>query len=430
MNVNHVYRIGPQGWQFIQGNEWVDAPPWPRLSHPALVVLDTDDVPSDVWRFEGKPEFASALIEKRVRTEGLVEGAAHIVVHRLIKSPSGFQVFFSAVAIETWQRLSGWASQQADHCVVMTSAGLLCSGIKAGQGRVLVSERHLSLFVHTEASMAFFSAHALGQGGGAVLGAAQLLGSNARGVLSLGNKLRLELGGLWGLQSETDWVDVADAFAQASDTTPVLMPAAAYTGGGGLVHSVLPALAASAAQTQALNPGVDRLAWRAESWVGRFTAVTAVVAIGLVGLGIFSGQQAQQQRQSAAASLKALQQLEARIQAVNTIEASERLVPVAEFAQRLDSGARYDPIELLNTLKAHAGADIRIQRVRLESNQQGKTKIYRVDGVAALDASGAVVRFVNALQTAGWSLKAVDPTDSAPGAFSYELVASVAPAKS
>lgn len=430
MNVNHVYRIGPQGWQFIQGNEWVDAPPWPRLSHPALVVLDTDDVPSDVWRFEGKPEFASALIEKRVRTEGLVEGAAHIVVHRLIKSPTGFQVFFSAVAIEAWQRLSGWASQQADHCIVMTSAGLLCSGIKAGQGRVLVSERHLALFVHAEASMAYFSAHALGQGGRAVVEGGQLLGSNARGTLSLGNKLRLELGGLWSPQTDADLMEVADAFAQASDTVPALMPVAMYTGGGGLVHSVLPALAASAALTQALNPGVDRLAWRAESWVGGLTAVTAVVAVGLVGLGIFLGQQAQQQRQAAAASLTALQQLEARIQAVNKIEASERLVPVAEFAQRLDSGARYDPIELLNTLKTHAGTDVRIQRVRLDTSQQARAKIYRVDGVAALDASGAVVRFVNALQAAGWSLKAVDPADSAPGAFSYELVASAAAAKS
>lgn len=430
MNVNHVYRIGPQGWQFVQGQEWVDVPAWPKLSHPALVVLDTDDVPSEVWRFEGKPEYATALIEKRVRTEGLVEGAAHIVVHRLIKSPSGFQVFFSAVAIDVWQRLSGWASQQADHCILMTAAGLLCSGIKAGQGRVLVSERHLSLFMQTDAAMSFFSAHALGRGGGAVVGAAQLLGANARGALSMGSKLRLELGGLWGLASETDWVEVADAFAQASDTTPVLMPTAAYTGGGGQVNSVLPALAATAALTQALNPGIDRFAWRAESWVGRITTVTAVVAIGLVGLGIFSSQQAQQQRQAAAGAQKALQELEVRIQAVNKLDASQRLVPVAEFAQRLDSGVRYDPIELLNTLKTHAGQDIRIQRVRLEPGQQGKPKIYRVDGVAPLDASGAVVRFVNALQAAGWSLKAVDPTDSAPGAFSYELVASVAPANS
>lgn len=424
MNVDHIYRIGAQGWQAIHAGAWRDVPPWPKLPHPALVVLDLDEVTSEVWRFEGKPEYARALIEKRVRTEGLTEGNAHIVVHKLIKSPNGFQAFFSALDIDLWQRLSAWAGQQADHCMLMTSAGLLCSGLHPGQGRVLASDRQLSLFVLADAStMVYASALTMGQGLPALEGAAQLLAGNARDVWRGDSKLQLELSPLWLPQQAAALATAAAAFAQASGVTPAVTAGVSCRGAGGDIDTMLPTLAARAAAQQALNPGLARMAWRAETWVSAMAALTAVVGVGLVAVGLFADQVAQSQQRAAAASLRELQQLEKRIQAVSRVEASGHLAPVAEFAQRLDSGARNDPIDLLATLKAHAGSDVRIQRVKLEPGQAGQVRAYRVDGVAALEASGSVVRLVNALQAAGWTLKAIDPVDSATGAFSYELVA-------
>ena len=72
MSAEHVYRVASSGWLHCHGHQVEEVPAWPRLTHSALVVLDMDDVYTDVWRFEGKTEYAAALVEKRVRTQGLV----------------------------------------------------------------------------------------------------------------------------------------------------------------------------------------------------------------------------------------------------------------------------------------------------------------------------------------------------------------------
>jgi hypothetical protein len=82
-------------------------------------------------------------------------------------------------------------------------------------------------------------------------------------------------------------------------------------------------------------------------------------------------------------------------------------------------------------LKAASNKDIRIQRVRLETTNslggaQPSKKAFRVDGVVAPGASASVTRWVSQMAAAGWTLRAVDPTFTLPGSFSYELVANAA----
>jgi len=160
----HVYRVSSTGWVHCHGNDAQDVPAWPTLQHSDLVVLDLDDIFTDVWRFEGKSEYAAALIEKRARTQGLVEGAAHIVMHRLLKVPGGFLAFFSAIPLELWQRCTQWAREQGDHCLLLTAAGLLSHGVGTDGGRILLSQRRLMYFAQTEEGLSFGSMQALGGG--------------------------------------------------------------------------------------------------------------------------------------------------------------------------------------------------------------------------------------------------------------------------
>ena len=100
---------------------------------------------------------------------------------------------------------------------------------------------------------------------------------------------------------------------------------------------------------------------------------------------------------------------------------------MAEFSRALDEGARHDPVAFLALLKSTTGKDIRIQRVRLDTTTgPNKTRAFRVDGVMSAGASASVTRWVSQMIAAGWALRAVDPTYTGPGAFSYELVSSVA----
>lgn len=426
MSVEHVYRVSHSGWVHCHGGQAIEVPAWPRLNHSALVVLDLDDAPTDVWRFEGKPEYASALIEKRVRTEGLVEGAAHIVIHRLVKVPRGFQAFFSAIPLDLWQRATQWAHEQSDHCLLLSVAGLLCHGVTVGRGRVMLSQRRLMCFAQTEAGMVFGTTQALGQGAETMASAVQVLISNHGEWLSRLGADAVDWVTLWSTQPD----DVRTCLAALEGPltrSPIAWPTAELEGVEPRVHTALPALARQAAGRHALNPLGERVAWQAERWVATLAVVTAVVGVGLVALGGVSVQLAGQQRSASAAAREELASLQARIQAVSTVETPQKLLPVAEFARQLDEGARHDPVAFLSVLKASTGPDIRIQRVRLEGGGLTRARAFRVEGVVALGASASVARWSAQMAAAGWAMKALDPTEATPGAFVYEMVAATTP---
>ena len=423
MSAEHVYRVASAGWLHCHGHQAQEVPAWPRLTHSALVVLDLDDVFTDVWRFEGKAEYATALIEKRVRTQGLVEGAAHGVVHRLVKLPGGFQVFFSAISLDLWQRCTQWAQEQPDHCLVMMAPGLLCNGVKLGNARLMLSQRRVMCFIETEEGMAFGSTQALGSGASAMASAAQVVTANHSALLARLGPDAVEWGALWTQQS-SDGDSCLAALRAVLGGDPAVLPSQELALAGERVHTALPRLAREAAGRHSLNPVVDRLAWRSERWVAPVAVVTAVVGVVLAIVGVLVGQMAEQQQAAGQGQRAELSALRDRIQAVSSVEAPQKLLPVAEFSRALDEGARHDPVAFMALLKASSGKDIRIQRVRLETTTgQSRVRAFRVDGVMAPGASAAVTRWVSQLVAAGWTLKAVDPTYTVPGAFSYELVA-------
>ncbi|MBN9625553.1 MAG: hypothetical protein ABS39_07245 [Acidovorax sp. SCN 65-28] len=430
MSAEHVYRVASSGWLHCHGHQVEEVPAWPRLTHSALVVLDMDDVYTDVWRFEGKTEYAAALVEKRVRTQGLVEGAAHVVVHRLVKLPGGFQVFFSAISLDLWQRCTQWAKEQDDHCLVMMAGGLLCDGVASGGARIVLTQRRLMCFVQSEEGMVFGSTQALGSGPSAMASAAQVLTSNHSALLTRLGAEAVEWGTLWSTQP-ADVDTCLAAVRSVAGGAPVVMHAQEMTLASERVHTVMPALARKAAGRHALNPGLERVAWRAERWVAPITVVTALVGIVLAIVGMLVGQLADQQRNAGMNQRAELETLQSRIQAVSSVEAPQKLLPVAEFSRTLDEGARHDPVAFMAVLKAASNKDIRIQRVRLETTNslggaQPSKKAFRVDGVVAPGASASVTRWVSQMAAAGWTLRAVDPTFTLPGSFSYELVANAA----
>ena len=154
------------------------------------------------------------------------------------------------------------------------------------------------------------------------------------------------------------------------------------------VHTVLPLLARQAAGRHALNPSLERVAWRAERWVAPITVVTALVGVVLAIVGVLVGQLADQQRSAGQGTRAEMEALQGRIQAVSLVEAPQKLLPVAEFSRTLDEGARHDPVAFMAVLKAASNKDIRIQRVRLETTSslggaQPRGRAFRVDGVVA-----------------------------------------------
>lgn len=429
MKTNHIYRIASNGWWHCHDRKVEAVAPWPRLSHGALVVLDVDDIFSDVWRFEGKSEYAAALIEKRVRTEGLVDGISHIVIHRLVKQPDGFQVFFSAVPLELWQQCTQWAKEQEDHCILLLAPGLLCHNVKNEKARLVLTQRRVMCFAQMEDGMAFASAQALGASVDDMAGTVQaLLMSSRKSLLSRLQPAAVEWGTLWSLQTE-DSNTCLEALSDALGGTPVVMPSQEMQLAEKRLYSVLPSLLHEASGQHALNPGIEKMAWRAERWLIPIAAITSFVGIGLAISGVFVAQVVEQQQVLNMAQQSELNLLQERIQAVAQVEIPKKVLPLTDFSRAMAEGARYDPVAFMALLKAAAGSDLRIQRIRLESPKGLiSTRAFRVDGRVASGNAHAVTRWVTQMVAAGWKVKAIEPALAVPGAFSYELIAAPQPA--
>lgn len=417
----HLYRAATSGWTHCHAQLMHPVAAWPQLKHNAFVVLDFNDIVTEVWRFEGKADYAAALIEKKVRTEGLVEGAAHIVLHRLNKVPGGFQVYFSALSLELWQQCMEWAKAQSHHCLVMTAAGLLCHGIASGQARVLLSQRRLMCFGQTDEGMVFGTTQALGNDPAGLAHAAQVLVNNQAGMLRRIGSANLRWVTLWS--SQTGDAEVCLAVLQrALERELVIESEMELRGEEGVILTAMPKLARAAAMQHVLNPPTDRIAWKAEKWVAPVTVVTACAAVALMGSSLVITRQAKQQRAANQQQYAQLQELRARVDSIATLEAPKKLLPAAAFARALDQGARYDPVAFLALLKTSTGMEVQIQRVRLSKPIAAGSPAFRVDGIAPSGTAVPMTHWISAMMAAGWRLKALDPAERRAGAFSYEVV--------
>lgn len=422
MKVDKYILVTRDGWQQLQDGALTEVPAWPTLSGTALVVTDFEEAPIACWRFDGgKPAYARPMIEKRARNEGLVDGVSHVVLHRTLAVHGGFQSFHSLVGIEFWQRLQQWAQQQKDHCMLLPLGALLSDGLRQGQARVLCLGRSLHCFGHGEAGLFHANANAIGRSPADLQTAVRVLQGLVRNELARGIEGPVE----WVQLLATDAGLEDQLLAQWNEVSPLpaqLVPVSHYAGAEGEVRSSLPALRRRLAMRSMLNPWLDRVAWWSENLVGGLAAVVAVVALGLGGLGLYAHLQARQEHERSAQAQRELQTLEARIEAANQQDIPAGFAPVADFAHKLGDGALYDPLPMLAALKAAAGKEIVIRRLRLEATAE-RERSFRVDGLTSTGNVDALSGFLAQLRSAGWSASPLEPSEAGPRAFSYRLIA-------
>ena len=423
MSTDNLILVTREGWRQLRGGVLTDIAAFPVLDAPAIVVTDFDEAHMGSYRFDGgKPAYAAALIEKRARAEGLTDGAAHVVVHRVQTVRKGLQTFHTVVPLETWQRMLQWSSQQRDHCIVLPLGALLAGRVGAGHARIVRAGRTLHFFGQSKAGLHHVSANALGRSDDDLQAAVRVLVGVARPEIAKGIEHPVEWGSLLAADAAQDarlveqWTSLADVPAELLASVPA-----------GAGASALPVLVDRAGARAAVNPPVARLAWWSERLVAGVATVTGILALGMAALGFYAQGEAREERASTADSRREAAALEARVTAVNAADIPEGFAPVADLARKLGDGARYDPVPMLALLRDAAGPGIRIQRLRLDGGVGASTERgFQVDGVSEGGGVGAIGRLLASLRAAGWTALPVNSLDAAPGAFSYRLVAAPA----
>jgi predicted Rdx family selenoprotein len=422
MKTDQIIVVSPQGWvQFCEGQSRA-IKPWSDVQGPAIVVVDFAESQVGMQACKGKAEYAAAQIEKLVRSEGSIDGTLHVFVHRQVSHADSSVALYTAVSLELWQTFQTWASRQADHCLVVPVAGLLPGAVSGDELLVLRVGSQLHGYSASDNKMHYAGVAALGNEASDLYAPLRTLISQLRASGWKGSSKEVRWGSVF-----SDDLDAERALLSELSTAGLidakLLPHESLRSDKELrTATVLPHLLESTGTGAIQASWLSRMAWLSESYVMPLAAMITVVAVGLGAFAYFSQNLVGTQIQEAQALEGDIQALRQRVAAVAQSDASTKMAPASvEFVKQLGFAAVHDPIRMLGTVRRAAGTTVRVQSLQLVKSDASSAPYFRVDGVVIGGSNDDLRRFLSELRIQGWQARSAPPSDSALGAFAYDL---------
>lgn len=409
-------------WYSSHGDSWEISPDFPVLSGPCRILTDFDGAPAGVMAVDTKPEFAPSMIEKRVRSEGLVDGEAHVLTHNLIYAGGSSRVLYTAVPVTAWNEMFAWLDGQSSMGLVFSiEAAMLALAQRYGavmcrvgrQFRFLVSQPDKLSYVTTTA----FSDDQDD------LDIALINLMDRAGPKLLVNEARLPVFWCDLLASQRDdGARLVSQFSQRMGVKVVIAPVQHFDSKDGPMRTAVETMMDAMSWRAAVNPLSQRIA----AIIDQFSKPIAA-AVALVGLSMFA---------VSTFWISQTIQIHARIdhlnQQINTVlqhtagqdSSPDRLLvsyaPTIAFLDSLTRAAHSpDLLAILADIRQAADKRVRVMRIQLSPNGA-----FRVDGMPINGATDAAISgFLAKLKIIGYRVTAMDPGGQSqlPGFFSYSV---------
>ena len=138
-------------WYLVQGAhlQKIDKPE--TLDGSNIILTDFSDAVSGLEMVTGPVEHAAALIDKRLRDIGLLDGPSKIIVHNTRKVGDTATVIFTAIPADTYTEYFEMVNKQRDHCLVVPLLSVLCKQVDLssddGQAIVFHHNREFDLLI-------------------------------------------------------------------------------------------------------------------------------------------------------------------------------------------------------------------------------------------------------------------------------------------
>jgi hypothetical protein len=401
---------------------------YPRLETPAVVLTDFGGALSGVSALDGRSDYAEALIGRRLRDEGQIDGEARILVHRRVRESGGFQCLYTAIPIDIWRRMQSWAENQKEHCLLLPqTAAMLRLAPKGDNGVIFRCGRRVSLLIQRREGLNYFSVLSLSDNREDLLACVGTLARRfpnrsldpARGASSLA---WFSLSGSEGFDEDEE---LRAAFSEASGFGTTRAPTQTYRGENGNAQAALSALRPAFSESASVNPFWARYDYFSEKRLTQAGCCAGLAALAFVLFGAALLWQAAgidartaQNRERAQSIVRDLQGGGSPVFPANRFHATRDLVDQVASAQ---SGV--DPYSFLRNLRLAAGEKVKLLRVSV-----GKEIIVEgwVDPTGGDDKP--LAGFVTQLRRDGFSTEAIDTSSTLntrrPGFFAYRLSAS------
>ncbi|RPD85779.1 hypothetical protein EGK76_08110 [Luteimonas sp. 100069] len=414
-------------WLVFDGQHLTRSAVRPKLQRAAVVISDFGNAVSNVVSLEGSPAHAVALIEKRLRSDGLIDSESKILIHKTRTMGGGYQTLFTAIALDLWQQTYAWAEGQPDHCLLVPSTSLAWAALKPGQGLVMQSGRSITVLAMLRHDMLYRTSLAFSDDPtdlAMTVGAlAEQFAEDVAGGQDTLEPLVMRWCPVLVRKPEDDapWADdtLREIFAARSglkiNTVPVrrVVDEAGheYRSGFGWMQSV-------ASPAIAVNPVASRVAYLAERVLPLASAASLVFALVLGALATRWAMSASEADSRADQLHADIAQMQARIDALADQAGVDSDFPATltfvERAARLQSGA--DPATSLALVRAASRDEVRILRVRLEPTADVATGFNAGMDSAAMNQMRGGAAAAPASQ--GYTLRVdgvVDPQRGTPG---------------
>lgn len=428
MIYSKIYLHLADTWLGYDGSTLTEHKDWPLCEGPVLALDDFGTAPSGIQVLDGKTEHASAIIEHKVREQGLADGESHVVLHQRLRVTGGQQVLFTAVPVLRWQQLQSWIERQEDHCLVVPLLSLIAGKLEEGCGVIACHGRQLSVLVHHANRLIYLSGMAYSDNPddlrAALVSLAGQVGEQLRGF-KLDAMVWLSL----YLSNAAAEEDLAQTFSDVSGIPLQLAPSRTVQRPDkpdvrvGVDH-----LLEHFHGQQAINALPGRLFALAEMRLPWAIGACMLVAVCMFAYGIYATVQTGALEGRAAAFAQRAQAQTARATALmDSLKAPAGYEPVSSFAKRLDRlAASLNPYSALADIRNAADQNARILRVRYEHNERKKISAILVDGVLRDSANVAqgISVIVTRLRQEGYEPTAMQPSEAnpSPAFFSYRLV--------
>ncbi len=472
MKPDQILIVTKTSWLLIKNDHCSEILPWSALQGSTVVYFDFANAQSGVLSFRGKATYATAMVEKEVRTTGIVEGELKVFIHQTKSHVDSVEAFYTAVMLNSWQELQSWATRQVDHCLLVPLTSLLIRRNRSSQSIIAGSsdtvmdsrqgasepestfysegkrsdstnsrlgadgqksksnsktsavsafllEKQIFIYSEYDDSLHFAQVTMLGEGSGDIGVISRSLGDQLPVQSWINKNERIE----WMVIRSTD-LDSELATAHAVGNAlhlkvQVIKPRQYHLDTKDSLSSSLYQLTRQFFVRNFSVPGLSKLAWLSESFVMPIAAVTAVACLVVGGIGVYVKTKVSDQALSNIQAKANAETLTQRANAVAGLGVSIVEDPELSFAAQLSNAALFDPARMLTLLRASAGEQIRIQRVQFVKSAGVST--YRVEGTVSAGANQELAQFLAGLRTQGWDAQVVQSTSANIGSFSYIL---------
>lgn len=417
-----------------------------------LLVVDTADAVIQTTRMAGDARHAAALVERDLRTQGVMDDDAQVIIHASKKIAGEYEALYTALPRRRLTELNAWSEAQAHHVAVVPVVALLWRVLSSREGLLYRSGARLSFLANLDGVPVFRSVQAFSEDEGDLVSAGGLLAESVQAELSA--RATPEGSGRGRLKSLRWFTRLCAASASQIESQVALsmagklgltvdvVPQDQFHDAGGSFGSSLPELAKRFVPSTMCNGVSARWAVQARNALPSLTmaawVLTGVASIGAIGLFGWAWSKASEAREFAGkAQVLEAKVLERDARAQLPADFSETLA----FVDRLDGlSVRPDLTRLLSALREAGASGIRLTRIYTVTPEpkpgkrgepaKAQPQRIQVDALVERDtgrADGeAIAGFVAALRRRGYAAVAVEgPVRGAQQInrpmFSYEL---------